>query len=122
MAATTKIVAILLIILGVASYILTDWVSVTALIPAFFGIPLLILGFIASAKENLRMHVMHVAVLLGLLGFGGSVPGVIKFIKNEMERPAAVYAQTAMATICLVYVILCIRSFMQAKANKPDAS
>ena len=118
MAGTTKIIGLLLIALGIASYFLTGRASVTALIPAFFGIPLLVLGLLAAAKEQFRMHIMHFAVLLGLLGVGGSFPGVIKLLKNDMERPAAVYAQSVMAVICLVYVVLCIRSFVQVRKNK----
>lgn len=38
MPSTTRIVGILLMILGLASYWLTGRTSVTALIPAFFGI------------------------------------------------------------------------------------
>ena len=52
---------ILLILLGLGGYFGTDAKSFTALIPAFVGVPLLLLGCLAL-KDNLRKHAMHAAV------------------------------------------------------------
>ena len=60
-------IGVLLIILGVAAYFNTGQVSKTALIPCGPGILLLIFGLL-GCKENLRMHMMHGAVLVSLLG------------------------------------------------------
>src|SRR5688572_17450879 len=67
---------VLLSILGVVVYGLAEVKSITALIPTFFGIALILLGLLAR-KEAMRMHAMHVAALLGLFGFfGGTFMGV----------------------------------------------
>jgi hypothetical protein len=60
----------LLIGLGAWGYLGAEEVhrSVTALIPAFVGLPLLLLGFLAF-KEKMRKHAMHAAAAIGLLGF-----------------------------------------------------
>ena len=42
--------------------------SATALIPAFAGLPILLLGFVAL-KDAYRMHAMHGVAILALLGF-----------------------------------------------------
>jgi hypothetical protein len=79
MARLTLVFSAILIALGLVAYfVLSDPASrsVTALIPAFFGVVFAILGAVAL-KESLRKHAMHGAVLLTLLamgGTGGSLP------------------------------------------------
>ena len=60
---------ILIGILGYVTGVMSDRASYTALIPAIFGALLLLFGLIAQAKENLRQHLMHAAVVVALLGF-----------------------------------------------------
>ncbi len=120
MAKLTIVFGILLILLGVGAYVVTEMQSKTALIPAFVGLPLVILGAIAQAKPGIRMHVMHAAVLIGLLGFFGSVGGVVKLLKwqlNDVEpaRPAAVVVQAIMAVLMVAFVAICVKSFIAAR-------
>jgi hypothetical protein len=112
----------LLIILGVGGYFLTGAQSITALIPAFAGIVFEILGFIAL-KPDLRKHAMHGAAALALLGFLGTIPGLIKLAKwmiggVDPARPAAVVSQSIMAALCVIYLVLCVRSFINARRNQ----
>ncbi|MDM7924286.1 MAG: hypothetical protein QUS14_18530 [Pyrinomonadaceae bacterium] len=91
---------------------------VTALIPAIFGVLLALLGFAASAMENLRKHLMHGAVLIGLLGFLGTVSSVLKLpalFAGTAERPAAVVVQFITAMLCVIFVALCVKSFIDAR-------
>jgi hypothetical protein len=119
---------ILLILLGVGTYVLlpanpeTGHVSPTALIPAGVGLVLLLLGVLAL-KDSLRKHAMHAAAVIGLLGFlGGGYMGfgklMVLFAGGEVARPAAAYESSVMALICGVFVILCVRSFMMARRNR----
>ena len=88
--------------------------SITALIPAFVGFPLLFLGAFSESKPHLRMHLMHAAVTLTLLGFLASGPmGVIGLIKKGAA--AGPIAQLIMGLICLVHVVLSVRSFIAAR-------
>ena len=64
---------ILLSALGLGAYVGTGSESITALIPAFLGAPILLCGILAKIFPNARMHVMHVAALLGLLGTAGGL-------------------------------------------------
>ncbi len=118
MAKITIGLGLVLIALGIGSYLGTGRASVTALIPAFFGVPLLLLGLLAL-KESMRKHAMHIAAVMGLLGFGGTVGGLMKLpvllTGGEVERPAAVAVQAAMAIACLVFVLLCVRSFIKVR-------
>lgn len=113
----------LLILVGIIGYVygmMNGNASITALIPAIFGLLLAILGYVAKAKENLRKHLMHAAVLVALLGFLGTVSSFIKLpalFAGAAERPAAVAAQFATAVICLIFIILAVKSFIDARKN-----
>ena len=108
----------LLILLGVVGYFGLGRESVTALIPAFFGVPVMVLGLLA-AKESLHRHVMHGAAALGVVGLLGTVSGLVKGVRAlggaELARPEAVAVQSAMAVLSAVFVALCVRSFLQAR-------
>lgn len=118
MAKTSIIIGILLIILGVGSYLITGGQSVTAFIPAFFGILILLAGLVAR-NERWRKHAMHAALLIAVLGLIGSFSGIPKTITlisgGDVSRPAAVIAQAVMALICIVYLVLGIKSFIDAR-------
>lgn len=120
----TLVFAVVFIFLGVGLYLGTGRESVTALIPAFIGLGMAVCAALARTERS-TMHAMHVSVLLAILGFGGSVPGVIGTLKAlggaELERPAATYGRAAMAVLCLVYVALAVRSFIQARRARKTA-
>ena len=121
MAKFTLGTALVLIILGVAFFVATGSDAPTALIPAYFGIVLGIFGLLANTEDSKRrMLFMHIAVTIGLLGvifpgwraasaFLGSTHG------NTMVRPLAVKEEFAMAVICLIFVLMCVRSFITAR-------
>ncbi|MCB1024154.1 MAG: hypothetical protein KDB79_07185 [Acidobacteria bacterium] len=108
----------LLVLIGIIGYAIGYFdgkLSATALIPAAFGIVLMILGYIGHTKESLRKHVMHVAVLVGLVGFLASAGRLLSKISTISFSPAVI-AQIAMALTCLAFVIVCVRSFMKARS------
>ena len=120
MPSTSIISGVLLILIGILGYVfsLIDGnASVTALIPAAFGLLLVIFGLIAKSNENLRKHLMHAAVLVGLLGF--LIP-TIRLVSqaSNIKVSLAVLSQAAMALICLFFVILSIQSFINARRNR----
>lgn len=124
MPSTSILCGVLLILVGVIGYLYGlsgENASPTALIPALFGLLLVIFGFIGKAKESLRKHIMHAAVLVGLLGFLATASSFLKIpalLNGTAERPSAVAAQLAMAIICLFFVIACVRSFIDARRNR----
>lgn len=123
MAKTSITFGIMLIILGLISYFGISSESVTALIPAFLGIPVLILGLLALNEKYLK-HAMHGAAVMMLLGFGGTVGGLIKFFRmlggEVFERPAAITIQSIMAVICLIFLIFAIKSFIDARRKRSE--
>jgi len=120
MPSTAIISGILLILIGALGYVfglIDGHGSPTALIPAAFGILLLIFGFLAKSNENLRKHLMHAAVLVGLIGF--VIPAYRLLSKiNDLNVSLAVLSQAAMAIVCLFFVILCIQSFVNARRSQ----
>jgi hypothetical protein len=119
MTSTTIAVGVALIVVGLAGYFLTGAASVTALIPAAFGIVIALAGLIAR-DERRRVHAIHGAVVVALLGFLGSVRGLVQIadvFDGTATRPAAVIAQSVMALLTLGYLVLAIRSFIAARRN-----
>lgn len=118
MAQTTRFFGLALIALGLIGYLATDAISMTALIPAFFGIVLTILGWIAR-NERYRKHAMHVAAGIGVVGFVGAAPGLAGLLTllsgGAVQRPAAAVSQSIMAVLMALFVGLCVRSFIEAR-------
>ena len=100
MATTTIGFGAVLILLGLFGYFGTGMVHPTALIPAAFGLLLVVFGAMARDEKKRKMA-MHIAVTVGLLGFLGTVPGLLKIgtllSGGTVERPAAVISQSIMA-------------------------
>lgn len=115
------VLGIIFIVMGLYGYFGISSESITALIPTFFGIPLLILGWIGLNEKYLK-HAMHGAAVLTLLGFAGTVSGLIKFFRmlggEEMQRPAAVTVQAIMSILCLLFLVFAVKSFIDARRNK----
>ena len=100
--------------------------SWTAFIPGIIGIILILLAQGAESAPKARKHIMHVAVLIGLVGFIAVAKQLPKAI-SEMnwlkgETYGIIQASTlksttmlASAGLLLVFVILCIVSFITAR-------
>jgi hypothetical protein len=121
MANTTIGFGVILLVLGIGGYFGSGMVSLTALIPAAFGLLLLICGVIARDPGK-RKHAMHFAAMIGLLGFLGSARGLAKIgavlAGQPVERQNAVIAQAVMAILMLIFVALCVRSFIEARRSR----
>ena len=117
MPSITIALGVTLVILGLAGYFLTGGVSLTALIPAAFGLVIAFAGLLAR-DERKRKHAMHGAVVVALLGFLGSVRGLLQIgglFDGTAARPAAIVAQTVMAVLTLGYIAVAVRSFVRAR-------
>jgi hypothetical protein len=91
---------------------------ITPLIPAFVGIPLLLVGLVAL-KESLLKHAMHAAAMIGLLGLLGAIADVVRrLITGRHTDGAAMFSVVAMLVLCGVFVALCVNSFIQARRRR----
>jgi hypothetical protein len=61
---------------------------------------------------------MHINVTIGLLGFLGTAVEIARsFIATASPDAIALTAKIALALLLLVYVILCVRSFIAARRS-----
>jgi hypothetical protein len=121
LAKVTIVFALLLIALGLVAYIGTGSLHPTALIPTWIGLVLGIFGALSlSPNPKRRMLFMHINVTVALLGFLGTVGEIIRGTLHANStgiapQAAAVESKYALAGLLLVYVILCVRSFIAAR-------
>ena len=123
MAKVTVLFGVLLIVLGGASFVLTGHKFPTSLIPVAFGILLTTFGSMAETPDSRRrMLFMHIAVTVGLLGFLATSPALIQVVQlfkgKLFPYPAAVEEKAAMSGLMLIYVLLCVRSFIAARRSR----
>lgn len=92
--------------------------SFTVFIPSIIGILLSICGVIGF-NDSLRKHAMHAAATIALIGGGGCLfMGLRQLGKlGAPEPPTAVQLGSVWSTaiLCLVFLVLCINSFIQAR-------
>jgi hypothetical protein len=108
---------IVLILLGGGFFAATH--APTAAIPAVFGVLLLLCGWMAT-NPKLRMHAMHFAALLGLLGtIFPLIRAVPKAMQGTFNPP--IIEQLAIAVLSLIFLVLCVRSFIAARVARRAA-
>jgi uncharacterized membrane protein HdeD (DUF308 family) len=108
---TTLLFAALLIILGLGAFLWSD--SRTALLPAYAGVVLAILGGLALAFEGGRRHLMHVAAVVALLG--ALAPAATLGIRAAQMSPLALTVNIGMLVLCGGLLALMVRSFMAVR-------
>jgi hypothetical protein len=119
-AATTMAFGVLMVLLGVGGFVATGSTHYTALIPAAFGVLFLLLGALAR-NSAYRKHVMHAAAALALVGFFAVIRGVVKLVQwltgtpPPAERQGAVISQSIMAALLLIFLVMCVKSFVDAR-------
>jgi uncharacterized membrane protein len=114
----TRVVGFILIAIGVIGYLSTGAASITALIPAMVGAIMLVLA-LAARNAQARKHAMHAAVAFALIAALATLPRLIPgLMARAFQRPATI-AQLAMVLVLLFYVLMGVRSFIQARRDRP---
>ena len=115
----TYLCSLILILVGAVGYFGWEAVgaesqSITALIPAFVGIPMLLGALIAGKNHKVGMHIAVLFAALGAVaGLGRLVP---KMLEGSLDWSAPAPVMTVVMTVvCLFYTILAIRSFIAAR-------
>ena len=99
------VIGVLLIILGLYGRFGTGTKSMTALIPAFFGIPITVLGILdMSASSNIMLIITAVIALLG----AGGASNVIKDLRNGGGTPTSRASRIIMIVLCLILLVVCL--------------
>jgi peptidoglycan/LPS O-acetylase OafA/YrhL len=124
MARVTYVFGVLLMLVGLVGYFGTGSAHPTALIPTWFGLALAIGGFLAiSPSEGRRKLFMHINVTIGLVGLIGAIASALHGYGHARSLGLepdykALAAQLSMAVLLLIYVNLCVRSFIQARRSR----
>ena len=112
----TIIVGSLLILEGILFYFGTGMSSFTSLIPSFFGLPLVLVGYMAQIQPEKNHFWMHIAVSFGLLTFlggGMAIKGVI-----DSDFSASTLAQLIMLAVGGIYTYSCVQSFIHTRKSR----
>ena len=107
------IYGIFLIIWGIGVTILSDSQSITSLIPAIFGLPIIISSFFAKKLPNKKKLLMHFVVLIGLIIFLGGLDLIRGLMQGSIFTNVWANSSKFMMIISgLVFTVLCIKSFI----------
>ena len=109
----TIVFAVLLIVLGVGAYLFSG--TRTALMPAYPGVLLAILGGLAIAFDGARRHFMHVAAVVALLG--ALAPAAALLMRAAQMSPLALSVNLGMLLLCAALLVLMVRSFIAARKS-----
>ena len=113
------IYGIFLIVWGIGVTILSDSQSITSLIPAIFGLPILISSIIAKKLPNKKKVLMHIVVLIGMIIFLGGLDIIRGLLQGNIFTNIWASSSKLMMMISgLVFTILCIKSFIYNRKNK----
>lgn len=115
----TLLVGGALVLEGIGFYFGTGMASATSLIPAFFGLPLIVMSIMATRQPERSHFWMHIAVVFGLLTFLGGGMGLRGLVTGDLS--GSTVAQLLMLVIGGVYTFACIRSFTHARKAREAA-
>lgn len=107
------VLGIVLVVLGVGAYMLSDFASITALIPALFGVLIAILGVVGrqqTERRRLAAYGIGLLAVLGVLGSTRGIPGIIALLTGEsVDSTIAAVSQGTMIVVCLVLLVAVIQ-------------
>ena len=110
---------IFLLVWGTGVTILSDSQSITSLIPAIFGLPIIISSFFAKRFPNKKKLLMHFVVLIGLIIFLGGLDLIRGLMQGNIFTNIWASSSKFMMMISgLVFTVLCIKSFIFNRKDK----
>ncbi len=123
MARWSLLFGFILLLMGLFAYMGGNHTS-AALMPAYFGILLGVMGATArSEKEKTRMVAMHIAAAVGLIGFLITVSSLVEYMQAQRglvtpEHPKVLQEHALTSAILLFYVLLSVLSFIKARRTR----
>ncbi len=116
---TSIVAGMVLVLVGIVSYVLSDFASLTALIPAFIGFFFALLGVIARATAADRPAILAIGAL-SVFAIGGSLRGVSDIVAlvtgGSPDSAVAAVSQGATIAISLVLLVAVFQFFRQDTA------
>ena len=100
---------------GVISF-LSQSGSITSWIPGMIGFPLFLLGWLSKIMPKLKKIAMHIAVLIGFVGFAGG----FDIFKSGFSSPYAGGSKLMLLVTGFLFCFLCIQSFLFVRKQKKE--
>ena len=107
-----------LVVLGAVAYVLTDFASVTALIPAVFGVLFALLGVAGRRTDRGQLATYGIGLLaaLGVLGSLRGVPDILALLTGgQVDSVVAPLAQGAMILVSLALLGVVAKAVLDSR-------
>ena len=111
MSRTIYLFAVLLIVLGVGAFLMSS--SGTALLPAYVGGALAIVGALATGLAGFRKYLLPVAGVIALLG--ALAPAAALAIRAAAMSPLALTVNVGMLALSGTLFVLIVREFKSTR-------
>jgi hypothetical protein len=104
---------------GVISYFMqsADPPSITALIPAFMGFPMLTLGMLSEKNAKNRHHYMHASMALALVMTIGGARIVTGY--SDMST-LAIISHLLLLQVGISFIVVGVKSFRHARLQREE--
>ncbi|NND34554.1 MAG: hypothetical protein HKN76_18355 [Saprospiraceae bacterium] len=106
---------IVLILMGCWAYFGSETPSMTALIPAIFGVIFLALTGLLKKENKVVAHVVVILTLVVLVSLFKPLTGVL-----ERDDTVGLIRVSLMMLVCLIAMIVYVRSFIAARKQRPS--
>ena len=110
----TTLYGLFLVAWGFSVSLLSGSSSITSLIPAFIGFPLILIGFISMVRPSLQKALMHIAVLIGVFAFVGG----LDFFRGMLANYYAGLSKLMLMVTGFLYLYVCVKSFLFARRQR----
>ena len=111
---------LILLVASLGTYAAADDPPFIALLPAFLGLLALACGVASVVKKNLRMHFMHVAVLLAAVGVIVPLWLMVQFLAVELQGDEGLKVIRIFVTVTVsgLYLYAAVQSFVSARRKR----
>lgn len=112
------VIGAILAVVGIAAYVVSDFASVTALIPTIFGVLIATLGAIGRTGNRQRLALYGIGLLatLGVLGSLRAIPDILALVSGDaVDSATAPVSQGVMIVLCIVLVVGVARYVLETR-------
>ena len=110
----TTLYGLFMVIWAFSISFITESSSITSMIPAFIGLPLVFIGIVSTIKPTFRKALMHIAVLIGAIAFLGG----LDFFRSMFSNYYAGLSKLMLLITGFIYIYFCVQSFIFVRRQK----